>query len=282
MHFVFVIIITFIATLLGSLCGIGGGIIIKPMLDAISSFSPFQIALISMSCVLTTSLTSVLKHIYHKTKISFKEATTLGIGGILGGLLGSFLFDFVKKAILDVNPNNGHNIIIIIQNAGIAFFMILVLIYMLFLKKRKVGFHLKNLIFVGIIGLLLGMISVFLDIGGGAINVCIFILLFSMDVKLASINSLLVIVFSQSAKFVQYIIRGNFTKNVTFDTILTWWLFVILISISVFTGLLGSHLNRKLKSNHIDTCYEISIVAIIIIAGYNVISKLIYLSNQTE
>jgi len=279
MHFSIVIAVIFVATLLGSLCGIGGGVIIKPVLDAIDSFSKFQIALISLSCVLTTSLTSVIKHLFYKTKISFKESFVLSIGGILGGIAGNFFFNFIRDIVNDAYPETGKEIITLIQNAGIGSLIFLVLLYMLTLKKRGVSYHLNSLLVTGIIGVFLGMISVFLDIGGGAINVCIFILLFSMDVKLAAVNSLLVIVFSQTTKLIQYVIMGNFRDNVTFDDTLTWWLFVILIAVSVLTGIIGSHYNKKIDSKYIDFAYEGSLVAIILISGYNVINISIKLSN---
>lgn len=271
MHFSIVISVICVATLLGSLCGIGGGIIIKPILDAVSSFSKFQIALISMSCVLTTSLTSVIKHIFYKTHINFKESMFLALGAIAGGIGGSFFFDLIKKIVTDEYPVTGKEIITLIQNAGIAIFMLFVLFYMIVLKKRGVSYHLRSLLVISIIGVFLGMVSVFLDIGGGAINVCLFILLFSMDLKSASVDSLLVIVFSQSAKFLQYIIMGNFQNNETFDDVLTWWLFVILISCSVLMGLIGSRLNKKINVKYIDIAYNLSLFAVVIIAGYNII-----------
>jgi len=276
---IIVILVVFIATFLGSLCGIGGGVIIKPVLDAVSNFSSFQIALISMSCVLTTSLTSVLKHIRYKTKINFKESLSLAIGGIVGGIAGASLFDLVKKSVVNAIPEKGGDIIVIIQNAGIAIFMILVLLYMLLLKPKEISFHLDSLIITGIIGVFLGMVSVFLDIGGGSINVCLFILLFTMNVKPAAVNSLLVIVFSQNAKFIQYIIMGNFQKNTVFNNELPWWLFIVLIVVCVLTGLLGSHLNHKLDEKYVDIAYNLSIVAIILISGYNVVVRSIYISQ---
>jgi len=279
MHPIFVVIVICIGTFLGSICGIGGGIIIKPVLDAISSFTHFQVGLISMSCVLTTSLTSVVKHLIHKTKIKFRDCVVLAIGGILGGIAGTFLLGLVKDEVEEAYPKEGSTIITIIQNAGIMLFMMLVLFYMLVLKKKGISFHMENICIIGGIGLFLGMVSVFMDIGGGAINVCLFVLLFSMDVKSVAVNSLLIIVFSQTAKFVQYIIMGKFTENTVFDDVLTWWLFVILISVSMLTGLIGSHINRKIKAEYIDNVYNLSIFGIILIAGYNVIAKSISLSD---
>lgn len=292
MNTIVIIIVATIGTFLGSLCGIGGGIIIKPILDAFDYFTHFQVGLISMSCVLTTSLSAVIKHLLNKTHIKFKDSITLAIGSILGGIAGAFLLNIVKESIINAfhtDPESaptehgkGSIIITIIQNALIMFFMMLVLLYMLVLKKKGISFHLENIFIICAIGLFLGLISVFMDIGGGAINVCIFVLLFSMDVKSVAVDSLLVIVFSQTAKFVQYAVIGNFQKYVVFNDKLPWWLFVVLIVISVITGIYGSVLNRKIKANYIDYAYNLSIFAIILIAGFNVIAGSIKLGDFSE
>jgi len=273
MHFVLVILVVTVGTFLGSLCGIGGGIIIKPILDAINDFSHFQIGLISMSCVLATSLSSVIKHLLNKTQIKYKDSITLAIGSILGGIAGAFLLGLVKKLIND-------DVITIIQNGLIMVFMMLILLYMLVLKKKGISYHLESIFVICAIGFFLGMISVFMDIGGGAINVCIFVLLFSMDVKSVAVDSLLVIVFSQTAKFVQYIIMGKFNEHVVFDEKLSWWVFVIFIVISVVTGIVGPILNRKIKANYIDYAYNLSIFSIILMSGYNVIARSIQLTTK--
>jgi len=285
MNIIIIVIVITIGTFLSSLCGLGGGIIIKPILDAFHYFTHFQVGLISMSCVLTTSLSAVIKHIFYKTQIKYKDSTILAIGSILGGIAGAFLLNRVKESMVEAYPSpdpergKGTIIITIIQNALIMCFMMLILLYMLVLKKKGISFHLNNSFILCAIGLFLGMISVFMDIGGGAINVCIFVLLFSMDVKSVAVDSLLVIVFSQTAKFVQYAVIGNFQKYVVFDDKLTWWLFIILMGISVLTGIFGSALNRKIKANYIDNIYNLSIFSVILIAGYNIISGSIKLGD---
>ena len=50
-----------IATVLGSISGIGGGVIIKPVMDAISGLSSSQISFLSGTTVLTMTIVSLLR-----------------------------------------------------------------------------------------------------------------------------------------------------------------------------------------------------------------------------
>lgn len=54
-----------------------------------------------------------------------------------------------------------------------------------------------------------GSISVFLGIGGGPLNVSLLILLFSYDMKKATIYSIATIFFSQISKLGQNILKGQ-------------------------------------------------------------------------
>ena len=56
------IIIAFVATLVGSLTGLGGGVIIKPVMDMVSDFPVETIGIISSITVFSMSLVSVYKH----------------------------------------------------------------------------------------------------------------------------------------------------------------------------------------------------------------------------
>ena len=50
-----------IATVLGSISGIGGGVIRKPVMDAISGLSSSQISFLSGTTVLTMTIVSLLR-----------------------------------------------------------------------------------------------------------------------------------------------------------------------------------------------------------------------------
>ena len=87
------------ATVIGAICGMGGGVIIKPLLDAVSSYSTFQIGIISGACVLAMSVSSLIKHIASKTPFKAKTVLLLSAGSVAGGLLGDLFMGLIRGAL---------------------------------------------------------------------------------------------------------------------------------------------------------------------------------------
>ena len=59
--------VVFLATLLGSFVGLGGGVIIKPVLDVINAHSLTEISFFSSCAVFAMSITSTTRHIIKKS-----------------------------------------------------------------------------------------------------------------------------------------------------------------------------------------------------------------------
>ena len=88
-------IIIIFATFMGAYVGLGGGVIIKPLLDLIGK-DPISIVNFYSACaVFSMSISSTIKHIKSKTKIDFKLIVSLSVGAVIGGILGSRLFDYL-------------------------------------------------------------------------------------------------------------------------------------------------------------------------------------------
>ena len=88
-------IIIIFATFMGAFVGLGGGVIIKPLLDLIGKDSVAVVNFISTCAVFSMSISSTVKHIRSKTKIDFKLIISLSVGAVIGGILGSKLFDYL-------------------------------------------------------------------------------------------------------------------------------------------------------------------------------------------
>ena len=54
-------VVCFLASIVGAICGIGGGVIIKPLLDALKILDVSQISFLSGCTVLSMSAYSVIK-----------------------------------------------------------------------------------------------------------------------------------------------------------------------------------------------------------------------------
>lgn len=266
------------ASIVGAIAGIGGGVIIRPVLDAFDYFSTPEITnMISTMCVVFGTSTSIIRHITSKSKIeNWKTAVFLGIGAVIGGVIGQFLFQFVKDS------SNG-DVLIIVQSVILIALLVFVLFYMKLLLPKGKQLHIKNFIVTIIIGIFLGICSTFLGIGGGPINVAVLLLFFGMDMKQAAINSLITIIFSQLAKIVMAGIDGTFVTLFSIESLPTvdqsWWIFLlILIPISIIGSLLGTWFNKKMSNKGVQIVYMATTVAIILINIYLIVMSSINLA----
>ena len=112
------------------------------------------------------------------------------------------------------------------------------------------------------IGLSLGLLGAFLGIGGRPFNVAALCLLFSMPTKLATQNSLLIVLFSQLSSTLQTL----FTTGVPpIDPILLGGMVIVAIAASE----VGRRIHRKIDNRQATFCLEGAMVLIIGISIYN-------------
>lgn len=277
-YFIFPLIVL-LSSIIGAIAGIGGGVIIRPLLSSFNYFTMAEVTnMISTLCVFCGTLTSIIRHIISKTKINnYKTSIFLGVGAVIGGLIGQYLFKFIKEV------SNSY-ILLIIQSATLILLLLFVLIYMkIFLPKNKV-LHVKNFFLTVIIGIFLGIFSTFLGIGGGPINVAVLLLFFAMEMKDAAINSLITIIFSQTSKLILNIFDGTFVTLFNLSSLPVpdnkWWIFIlILVPTSIIGGLIGTHLNKKMSNKAVSNLFIGVTIFIIFINIYLIVMNSIYLSN---
>ena len=237
----------------GGICGIGGGVIIKPVVDALGVLSVSALSFLSGLTVLGMSCISVYKQ-RKRRLVDIKTGTPLALGAAIGGLLGKMLFDAIKKSV-------GEAPVGFIQSIALGFITLGTLLYML--NRSKIKTHcVKNPVLSAAIGLLLGVMSSFLGIGGGPINLCVLYYFFSMDTKKAAANSLYCILFSQAASFLSTAVQGKIPE-------FPWALLVLMILGGVLGGILGSRLNEKLSARQVDKLFTALLLLIILICVYN-------------
>ena len=87
--------VSLLASIVGSICGIGGGVIIKPVLDAMNVMSVSCISFLSGCTVLTMSVVSVYKNMRAGKKLNLRIATLLAVGAAVGGVAGKMMFQAV-------------------------------------------------------------------------------------------------------------------------------------------------------------------------------------------
>lgn len=252
---ILIFIVCLLSSAVGGVCGIGGGVIIKPVVDALGVLSVSALSFLSGLCVLSMSCISVFKQ--RKSRlVEVKQGTALALGAAVGGIAGKAVFDVIKTHV-------GENPVGLIQSIVLALVTLGTLVYML--KKARIKTkRCQNPVVCVLIGLTLGIMSAFLGIGGGPINLCVLYYFFSMDTKKAAANSLYIILFSQLFSFGSTLIQG---KVPTFPLLLL----VLMVLGGVLGGMLGQKLNKKLNAKQVEKLFTGLLILIILICIYNAI-----------
>lgn len=251
-------VVIFIATMLGAFVGLGGGVVIKPVLDLINIHSLAEISFISSCAVFAMSVTSTAKHIKSKTEIKQKIVLLVAAGSITGGLLGNYIFNFALK-------NGNESAVKAVQSFLLFAFLLFVVLYQMFGKKT---FKIENPVIILLSGLLLGTTAAFLGIGGGPINVAFLTLLFSFTIRDAAVYSVAIIFFSQAANLIKIFINNRFEP---FDK----KIIPFVIAAAIFGGLVGTVCNRKFNEKTIKTVFVFMVSAVALLSLYNGIGELL-------
>lgn len=173
MIYLIITTICFIASAVGNICGIGGGVIIKPALDLFCNYSVTSISFMSGITVLSMTTYSVFKgKMFSRTRNQNNSVWQLAVGSALGGVIGKVLFESIKNA--SDNPGK----VGFIQSLCLAIITIGTLVYMLRKDKIKT-INVSSVVFCCIIGLCLGVMSSFIGIGGGPINIVVLFYFFN-------------------------------------------------------------------------------------------------------
>lgn len=249
-------LISLFSSTIGAISGIGGGVIIKPVLDATGALGVSTISFLSGCTVLSMAIISLIKGRKSNIKINQKKATCLAIGGALGGIVGKNIFDIAKIYFGNENLVGATQaILLIIITIG-------VIIYVLMKQKIKT-YNIENICICFIIGLFLGMISAFLGIGGGPINIAVLYFFFSMDSKTAAKNSIYIILFSQITSLLSTIIKANIPE---FELSML----LLMILGGIIGGIVGSNISKKISSEMVEKIFLILLIIIIGVNIYNV------------
>ncbi|SHH18813.1 sulfite exporter TauE/SafE family protein [Clostridium grantii] len=247
-------IIALLATTLGTMTGLGAGVIIKPLLDTFAHFDLSTTGLLSSFAVFFMAIVSTIK----QWKVGFKFEKRLYVisaGAIMGGIIGNLLF--------------GKFLLIVPEDIGKAIqaLILALLLIMVIFRSKLPHFHIKNLIATFIIGIILGTIASFLGIGGGPFNVAVLIMFFAMDIKKAAINSVFIILLSQFSKLLTILITTGFSS---YNLKMLWFM----IPASIIGGHMGTKLNHHISSEKIHKIFILLVILMVALNVYNAIEFL--------
>lgn len=249
-------LVALFSTILGSSAGIGGGIIIKPVLDSLGDYALPTINLLSSSTIFIMSIVTVFYQLKKKDKINPKNTIVVATGSVVGGIIGQKLMSFILSKDINIGLiNNIQSIIIIILLISVFLYMIN--------KDNIKSYKINNILAIGLLGLFLGAISAFLGIGGGPINVAAFTILFSMTANEAARNSILVIFFSQGSKIISIAVTTGFSSY-NLDML------PYMLVGGVLGGIIGYKINKAVSEKSIIKIFNSVTLSIILLNLYNI------------
>ena len=232
--------------------GLGGGIILIPSLLFISSYSeafawatPQTIVGISLITMIFTALSSTIAY-YKKGRVDYKTGLLFLSGSIPGGMLGSWLSQFIES-----------------DDFSFYFGFLTIIISMLFFIKRKPPvkkvkdkskfrrtfdlegetYHYTVSIWAAFaLSLGVGTLSGLFGIGGGSIMVPAMILLFRFPPHIATATSMFMILFTSIIGASTHIVLGH----------IAWEYVLAFIPGAWFGGKLGARVNQMLPGKMIE------------------------------
>jgi hypothetical protein len=250
MH-IFYFVISLAASIVGAISGIGGGVIIKPVLDSIGSFDVRTISFLSGNTVLAMTISTLVQSRKNEIRIDKKKSTFLALGGIIGGLMGKYLFDIIRSTYGNEQViGETQSLLLMLLIGGVIVFTV----YKEKIKPHRFG----NIFFCISTGVLLGGIASFLGIGGGPINLTILYLFFAMDSKSAALNSIYIIFFSQLTNLIFTVVMGNVPEFPPLTMLL-------MITGGVVGGITGSMITKRMSHKGVDYLFTGVMVVIVFI-----------------
>ena len=255
---ILVFLIALLSSVAGAICGIGGGVVIKPVMDMFRIDSVAAISFLSGCTVLSMSCYSVTRALAKgDSGVDVRTGTPLAAGAALGGLAGKQLFELVKSLA------GSQGTVGAVQAACLGVITLGTLAYTV--NKARIPTHRITAPAVCIaIGLALGIMSSFLGIGGGPINLVVLYFFFSMDTKTAAANSLYIILFSQAANLATTLLTRSVPE-------FEWAALILMVCGGIGGGMAGRMVNKRISGAAVDKLFMALMAVIILISVYNTI-----------
>jgi len=224
------------------LIGAGGSILTIPVFVYILKKDPLSSSVYSMFVVGVSSMAGSIQSIFNKL-VDFKAVLTFGIPSVLGVFIS-------RKTIFPIIPDELFSIGSFILSKSML--LMLCLSLLMFLAARRMlkpaiknayGGQLDKQVTISLFlrGLLVGMVTGLLGIGGGFLIVPALYLLVNLPVKKAIGTALLIITINSLFSFL------NSYSSMQID-----WLLLIRFSLGAILGIMiGTQLSRKIPGDYL-------------------------------
>lgn len=242
-----------LANTIGAISGMGGGVIIKPVLDLVGVHQVAEISFYAAVAVFVMSMVSTYRQVKNGVKIEWRFAAWVSLGAVIGGFVGTRLLDWFILRL----PHEGYA-----QMIQIILTIITLLFAFFYTKYNQPKWLLQHVGWYLLCGFILGSLASLLGIGGGPINVSLLMMLFSLQMKEATVYSICTIFFSQLAKLVSIGVTSGFA---IFDLRLLYFI----VPAAIMGGLLGAKLSGILSGDKVTVVFQTVILFVLLINIYN-------------
>ena len=255
-EYLWLIPLGFVAGVLGSMIGLGGGIIVVPILTFFG-FSPTLAASNSLFAAFSNAVASTISYSRQK-RIEYSLGLKLGLLSVPGTVLGAYISS-------DVTPE--------IFKILFGFVLIASAIYIILRKRiegREKNFSKQMMVFAVGASFFAGIISAFFGIGGGIIFVPLMVVGMGMAMKKAAPTSQLILLFASFSGVIVHTILGH-----------SDFLQAGLLASGSFTGgLVGARLSLDIKERFLQILVSVVIIAAAIKMFFDSISENLHLINN--
>ncbi len=227
----------FVAGLLGSIIGLGGGIIIVPVLTFFG-FPPTLTASNSIFAVFSNAAASSISYAKQK-KIEYSIGLKLGLLSIPGTVIGAYIS-------ADITPSL----------FKILFGLILISASIYIFSKRKIepkSHNISKQIMILAIGasFLAGIISGLFGVGGGIVFVPMMVIAMGLSMKNAAPTSQFILLFASASALITHTLLGH----------PDFYQALLLSSGAFVGGLVGARLSLEIKENVLKILISIVMIA---------------------
>jgi len=239
-----------------SLTGVGGGVIIFPVLTLLYGFAPQQAVGTSLGMIIFTAIASSFSYFKQK-RIFFRTGLLLSVTTVPGAYLGAYLTTVLSARVL-----GGLFGLFLIYIAGRMIFMSAArgaaspaggdLIERPTCSDRELVASRGPVFQAVALGLLAGVASGLLGIGGGAVAVPIMTLVLHMPIHYATATSMFTMIFTSLAGVLKHHLAGH----------VHWPVAVLLGAGTVFGAQVGARLSRKISGRLLRLVFGLVLLAV--------------------
>lgn len=260
MVYIICFLIGIMTAFVGSLMGVGGGIIFIPSLlflyhylEAFQWATPQVVVGTSLFVMIFTALSSTISY-GRKGRVDYKTGTLFIIGSIPGGILGSWLNQFINDKQFSV---------------FIGCLILVLSLFMFIFKHSNINpsqtyergmrtftingteyfYHVSVFMAIGI-SFVIGTLSGLFGIGGGLIMVPIMMIYFRIPAHIATATSMFMILFIGFSSSITHMFLGH----------IIWKYALIFVPGAWIGGTVGARINQQLNSETIEWILRIVLV----------------------